>query len=58
MMLPSDPMILLSYINMKLRDGYPSLQEFCAENDADMDELAKTLADVGYHYDEKIHQFR
>ena len=57
-MLPSDPMILLSYINMKLRDGYPSLREFCDENDVDADELTKTLAGVGYHYDEKIHQFR
>ena len=57
-MLPSDPMILLSYINMKLRDGYPSLREFCAENDVDADELAKKLAAIGCHYDEKTNQFR
>lgn len=58
MTLPKDPMILLSYINMKLRDGHPSLREFCVEHDADLDELTKTLADVGYNYDEATNQFR
>ena len=58
MMLPSDPMILLSYINMKLRDGYPSLREFCVENDVDADELANKLEAIGCHYDEKTNQFR
>ena len=57
-MLPSDPMILLSYINMKLRDGYPSLWEFCVENDVDADELTKKLEAIGCHYDEKTNQFR
>ena len=57
-MLPSDPMILLSYINMKLRDGYPSLREFCVENDVDADELTYKLEAIGCHYDEKTNQFR
>ena len=57
-MLPNDPMILLSYINMKLRDGYPSLRELCIENDVDADELANKLAAIGCHYDEKTNQFR
>ena len=30
-MLPKDPVILLSYVNTKLRDNYSSLQEFCEE---------------------------
>ncbi len=58
MTLPKDPMILLSFLNMKLRDGYTSLREFCDDHDADMDELIKTLSGVGYHYDEKTNQFR
>ena len=58
MTLPKDPMILLGFLNMKLRDGYASLREFCEEHDADLDELVKTLADVGYHFDEKTNQFR
>ena len=57
-MLPKEPMILLSFLNMKLRDSYASLREFCDENDADLDELTETLAAVGYHYDEKTNQFR
>ena len=57
-MLPNDPMILLSYINMKLRDGYPSLREFCDENDVDADELANKLEATGYRYDETTNQFR
>ena len=57
-MLPSDPMILLSYINMKLRDSYPSLREFCVENDVDKDGLTKKLEAIGCHYDEKTNQFR
>ncbi|MGN1246780.1 MAG: DUF4250 domain-containing protein, partial [Muribaculaceae bacterium] len=28
--LPKDPMMLMSFINMKLRDCYPSLDELCA----------------------------
>ena len=58
MTLPKDPMILLSFLNMKLRDGYASLRAFCEENDADMDELTKTLADAGFQYDEETNRFR
>jgi len=29
MELPKDEVILLSYVNTKLRDFYPSLEEFC-----------------------------
>ena len=34
--LPNDPNILFSYMNMMLRDRYPSLEEFCIFNDADL----------------------
>ena len=27
---PSDPFMLMSFVNMKLRDEFPSLDEFCA----------------------------
>ena len=30
-MIPKDPVILLSFINTKLRDEYASLSELCAE---------------------------
>ena len=33
--LPKDPMMLMSFINMKLRDEYPSLDELCASLSVD-----------------------
>ena len=33
MTIPKDPMILLSFLNMKLRDEYPSLEELCKAED-------------------------
>ena len=29
--LPKDPVMLLSFVNLKLRDEYPSLEDFCAD---------------------------
>ena len=29
-MIPEDPVILLSFVNTKLRDEYPNLDELCA----------------------------
>ena len=34
-MMPKDPVILLSFVNTKLRDEFPSLSELCAALDAD-----------------------
>ena len=34
-MLPKDPHILLSYVNTKLRDQYPSLPALCDDLDTD-----------------------
>lgn len=57
-MLPKDPVILVSYINMKLRDGCLSLQEFCDENDVDRAQLEETLAAAGFRFDGQANQFR
>ena len=35
MALPSDPIMLLSVVNLKLRDFYPSLDALCDDLDAD-----------------------
>lgn len=56
-MLPQDPMILLSYVNTKLRDEYPSLDELCDDLDADREELVRRLETVGYTYDEDKNRF-
>lgn len=56
-MLPSDPIILLSYVNTKLRDQYASLALFCEEECADEAALRAALAEVGYEYDPAQNQF-
>jgi len=56
-MLPKDPLILLSYLNTKLRDEYPSLRELCVSLDADQAALEKTLAALNYRYDPQQNQF-
>ena len=50
-MLPKDPVILLSFVNTKLRDEFASLEELCAALDADAQTLCDTLAALDYHYD-------
>lgn len=55
--MPKDPVMLLSYVNLKLRDFYGSLEALCEDLDADRDELVEKLAGIGYHYDEGKNQF-
>ena len=57
-MLPKDPVILLSYVNTKLRDEYASLQELCRAEDADPSALTDSLTAIGYRYDEEKNQFK
>lgn len=56
-MIPNDPAMLLSYINLKLRDFYPSLEAFCEETDEDMQKIVDKLSQIDYHYDEAKNQF-
>lgn len=50
MNIPKDPAILLSFVNTKLRDFYPSLDEMCSDLGADRVEIEKSLAAIGYAY--------
>ena len=56
-MLPQDPMILFSFVNMKLRDQYPSLDALCEDMDIDKENLLATLATVGFEYSEENNKF-
>ena len=56
-MMPKDPVILLSFVNTKLRDEYSSLAELCAALDADEAALRDTLAALNYVYDPTRNQF-
>ena len=55
--LPKDPIMLTSFINMKLRDLYPSLEALCEDLDIDRSELEEKLKTVGYEYDEANKRF-
>lgn len=57
-MLPKDPMILLSYVNTRLRDDYPDLDMLCEDLDISRTELEKTLSAIGFVYDEARNCFR
>lgn len=55
--LPQDPMMLFSFINMKLRDMYSSLDELCDDMHLDKDELCRRLASAGFEYSEANNKF-
>lgn len=56
-MIPKDPAMLLSYVNLKLRDFYASLDTFCDDMDVDKEAIINKLSEIGYHYDEAKNQF-
>lgn len=53
-----DPNILVSVINMKLRDFYSSLEVLCDDIGMEKNELEEKLNKSGYKYDESINQFK
>lgn len=55
--IPNDPVILLSFLNMKLRDRYQSLSALCDDLEQDEETLTKKIAAIGYCYDSDINQF-
>ena len=55
--LPKDPIILLSFINTKLRDNYSSLDELCDDMNFDKSEILTSLASVGYTYSTELNKF-
>lgn len=56
-MLPQDPVILLSYVNTKLRDVYGSLDALCEDENANKAELERKLSAINYEYDRHRNQF-
>ena len=55
--MPNDPIILFSYINTKLRDFYPSLDQLCEDLDVSREELTEKLKTVGFEYNEELNRF-
>lgn len=55
--LPGDPVLLLSVVNTKLRDFYPSLEAMCEDMQADRKEITEKLRLIDYEYDADRNQF-
>ena len=56
-MIPNDPNMLLSYINMQLRDHYRDLEELSEGLDIDIEEVLQKLEAAGYRYDKENNKF-
>lgn len=56
-MIPKDPAMLLSFVNLKLRDYNFDLERLCDDLDVSEAEITETLARIDYHYDKERNQF-
>ena len=56
-MIPKYPVMLLSFINLKLRDYYTNLDMLCDDLDIDRFEIEDKLSNIDYHYDKEKNQF-
>ena len=57
--LPQDPAMLVSAVNMLLRDDeFDTLESLCYYFDREPAELQATLLDEGFEYNEQQRQFR
>lgn len=52
-----DPYILLSLVNMKLRNYYPSLDILSEEESIPKNELIAWFHEIGYHYQKEGNHF-
>ena len=57
-MIPQDPFMLYSYVNLKLRDEYPTLDALCEDLELDRAALEEKLSAAGFAYDEGHNCFR
>ncbi len=56
-MIPQDPMMLYSFINMKLRDHYSSLDALCEDMAIDKTEIVEKLCSAGFEYNSELNKF-
>ncbi len=53
-----DPYILVSAVNMQLRDDFETLEELCASQEIPVEELRERLKKAGFEYDAEQRQFK
>ncbi len=56
-MIPKDPVMLLSFLNLKLRDFYGSLDELCEDLELDREDILNRMKQIDYTYDKERNQF-
>lgn len=56
--IPKDPFILYSWINLKLRDFYPSLDALCDDLEVEKEALTSKLSAIGFEYDANQNRFK
>jgi len=56
-MLPEDPDMLASFLNMKLRDHYPTLDALCEDLELDKEKIVEKLKEADYDYIPARNQF-
>lgn len=57
-MIPENPVMLLSFVNTKLRDQFDSLESFCDYYDVSQEEIIEKLKQINYYYQEDVNQFK
>lgn len=58
MTLPQDAILLMSWVNTRLRDQYPTLDALCEDLGEDKAALCRRLGEAGFAYDAARNQFR
>ena len=53
---PKDPAMLMSWINLKLRDFYGDLNELCDDLEINLEEVENILKEGGYEYNDQLHK--
>lgn len=57
-LLKMDPHILVSMVNMKLRDFYQSLNAYCDDLGLSRNDIENKLSGAGYKYNSELNQFK
>lgn len=55
--LPKDPVMLLSFLNTRMRDEHINLTELCGQFGVNRDEIENRLKNIGYLYNEELNKF-
>lgn len=55
--LPTDPVMLLSFVNTQLRDTYSSFDAFANAYQVNAEEIIRILQSIDYAYDAAVNQF-